>query len=262
MTKEKKEKIKNYAIRISLIVGLVFLILLAVASLVGIILSLCGIGRDLLSIFASVFATSIGSVLTIGALLLTLKHNNELIALQKAELERTCLNSINQIRNSLTLEQIEINKSLLPKNPTHTNPNIKTGKQNFRVGLIFSAKNINELSGAVIKRFALYFNQKLSNGEQLKFVLCGKFNEFKPISNKGENTFLYEIITNITDKNYNDIIRTLDNVPNCGLTVDMRFIIKSNDGTICAWKKRNHNRVRLQLNNFDSKGQIYIFNKI
>lgn len=119
MTKEKKEKIKNRLIKCVWIAGLAFLAVLAIGAFVFMVLSICD-KFNFLTESVTVLVSSISSLLTLLALLSTVKCNNELIALQKAELESKGKSAINLIRNSLKLKSIEINKSLVPKKPTYT----------------------------------------------------------------------------------------------------------------------------------------------
>lgn len=268
MTKEKREKVKQILINVGLIIGLVVLGLLILASIVGIILSLCNV-CDLLAVSASVFVATISSFLTVLALILSVKSSNEtiklqnkLIELQIAKNESESISSINLIRNSLYLETIEIDKSLQPKEITNVNLNAEKGKLNLRIGLIFSARNINELSKISLKKFGLYFKYKLPNNEQLKLVLNNKSAEFNPIEIKKENTFIYEIITNINKKDYQDIINALGKTSDCGVKVDMRLALKCNDDMISIWERKNHNRLNFQLTKFDEHKQRYYFNKV
>lgn len=272
MTKEKLKFVKKCAITVGLIVGLVILGVSMVASIVGIILSLCDV-CDLLDASVSVFVAATSSFLTLFSLILTVKSSkdaieaqnkmiqlqSETIELQRAEKESRTVSTINQIQNSLYLETIEIDKSLIPKTITHHNPCAKEGVHNLRMGLLFSAENINELQEVALKKLGLYFACKSSNQDNLRIYLKEENTTFSPIQSKGNNVFLYEIITNVSDDVYQRIIHTLETIKACGLVVDIRLALKTIDGFEIVWARSKPNRLNFHFAEFDKKKLKYYF---
>ncbi len=238
-----------------LYIGMATLGITALVSFIGMILSLFKIG-DYINVASSVFVASVSSILTIVALLFTVEFNNRQMSAQSQK-------SLNDLRYSLSLEKVEINKYLQPKTITRKNKNIDNDKRNnMRIVLHFKTKDISELSNIALRKFCLESLYECNNKNKLYIKLTDDNVLLSPIESNGNNEFLYEIITNVAEQPYKHFLWEMKKYGKQKISVKIGLVVQNNYQELAEWNRSKKKELIFQSNNCDPDQEIFVFEKL
>lgn len=211
--------------------GCVILGVLIIASLIGIIYFSVNYDLSILNVVISIFITSLGSLLTILALIITVQSNNKMYNLNLIENKNNCKRIINALSNSLSLDKISMAKCMQPKNITHKNIHSSESRQNLPINLVFSGAYLESLNKIALREFGLVFRHETMNGQTILITLEEE-PKYMNITNLGSDMFAIKLITNVDINDYYNLIDAIKNNCEPVFNLDYCFDIQSVDNVI------------------------------
>lgn len=241
------------------IIGMAFLGVLTILSLIGIICYICtAFNKELLTVSSSILISSISAILTVGALLATIFGNNKLYNIQLEVNETSAKRVLNHMNNTLVLNKVEINQYLQGKEITGRNictQEIKANK--LQMKLYFTMSDLSNLKSIGVREFKLYTRTDKYKCPPL--VIKIKSNPtYYEIHSIDKKNFFYEVSTNIEYGVFKKIRLYLLNKGTCEIRTYLDIDIMDIDHRTIRCKKDS----MCKFVEFDTKRNMFIFEKI
>ena len=244
---------KSY--KILFIIGMSFLGILFLLSVVGIIYSLQKpLDYTLLTLSSSIFISTISAVLTVGAMLITISSNDKLCKLQLNMQDISTRSVLNKMRSTLVLNKIELFHFLQPKQITDTNSGIKEiERNNLQIRLYFAMEELENLEKIGIRKLCIYtFTNK---GHPPLTIKVNQQPVYRQPRRLNDKLAYYEIITNIDKAKYEKFCKYLLNEHKCeiGVTYDIEIMDMLNQTTNCERK------INCEFDKYLTAHNIFVF---
>ena len=229
---KRKNKI-NYL----LIGSLVFMFSLSILLLVIALVCAKREQVEYFNVLFTAFISSIGSFITLLALVVNVINIEKDRKIQREEHEMLQAELSNLITASIVLNSVDIGDYLVPKSVTHINcasPEVK--RQNIHLIAHFTVDELSKIAYARLKNFSLYFNDSDCN---MKIIIKESNAKFIPIHRKGINRFMIEIITGIDLTVYREYYKLVKRYAKTPLIyIDAELDLKLVGGGIAKYKHK------------------------
>ena len=220
----KKKSNKSFKIAV---IGLIGMLVITLLFCVLLILALFGVRFESdKGLFASLFVSSLGSVITVAALLITIESNQKTYDLEIDKENFRFKEIKNKIKNTLLLENLKIHNEQVPKEIIFHNIHY-TGKGNKKIWiqLQFSVDELCKIQSINLKRFYMIaMNKEVCNNGRL---ICSKEDNVEmTIKALDDGKFALDVVTNIDNDVFHRFIKCFNGAQPFPIEVKLTMDIK------------------------------------